>query len=218
MRQIRDFILHGLPPLLWLVLVWCALWQDFSVPNVAFGLLLSILVTYVFRMPRLYLSDRFNLWHSLKFLAYFLWGVAVASYQLAKLSFAFGKPINSAMVAVELRTRSDLFITATSHALSLIPGSLVVDVDRAHSILYLHVIDVDTPEGVEEYRVSAQKIEAMILRAAGHSDEYEALLREDVETDEDYARTVAAAERGEHELHEQDERKTVVNEIGGHDS
>lgn len=215
MRHIRDFILHGLPPLVWLVVVWCALWQDFSLPNVAFGLVLAVLVTYVFRMPRLYLSDRLNLWYSIKFIAYFIWQIMVASFQLTKLAFTFNRPINSAMVAVELRTRSDLFITATSHALSLIPGSLVVDVDRARSTLYLHVIDVSTPEEVEEYRISAQKIEAMILRAVGHSDEYQALLREDAETDEDYARTVAAAERGEHDLHEQDERKTVINEMGG---
>ncbi len=215
MRHIRDFILHGLPPLVWLVVVWCALWQDFSLPNVAFGLVLAVLVTYVFRMPRLYLSDRLNLWYSIKFIAYFIWQIMVASFQLTKLAFTFNRPINSAMVAVELRTRSDLFITATSHALSLIPGSLVVDVDRARSTLYLHVIDVSTPEEVEEYRISAQKIEAMILRAVGHSDEYQALLREDTETDEDYARTVAAAERGEHDLHEQDERKTVINEMGG---
>lgn len=178
MSKVKDFLLHGLPPLLWILLVWCALWRDFSLPNVAFGLVLAVLVTVLFPMPRLYLSDRFNPWYSLEFVVYFLWQMAVASAKLTVLALSFGKPVNSAVVGVQLRTRSDLFITATSHALSLIPGSLTVEVDRANSVLYFHVIDVNNTAEALDYCVAARKIEAKILKAAGHTDEYRALLTE----------------------------------------
>lgn len=178
MSKVKDFLLHGLPPLLWILLVWCALWQDFGLPNVAFGLVLAVLVTVLFPMPRLYLSDRVNLWYSLQFVVYFLWQIVVASSRLTVLALSFNKPVNSAVVGVQLRTRSDLFITATSHALSLIPGSLVVEVDRANSVLYFHVIDVNTTADALEYCLAARKIEAKILKAVGHSDEYKALLNE----------------------------------------
>lgn len=194
MTRLKDFLLHGALPLAWILLVWCALWRDFSVPNVAFGLVLAVLITTIFRMPRLYLSDRFNLWYALQFVVYFLWQVAAASFHLLVLAFSFGKPVTSAIVGVELRTRSDLFMTATSHALSLIPGSLVVDIDRANSILYFHVIDVKNPEDLTSYCLGAQKIEAMILRAAGHTDEYAALRAEEA-AGEEQARSVASAHR-----------------------
>ncbi|MBM7051662.1 MULTISPECIES: Na+/H+ antiporter subunit E [unclassified Rothia (in: high G+C Gram-positive bacteria)] len=195
MKRIKDFFLHGLPPLLWILLVWCALWQDFSVSNVAFGLVLAVLVTVLFPMPSLYLSDRFNPWYAFQFMVFFLWQVALASFKLLFLALSFGKPVNSAVVGVQLRTKSDLFITATSHTLSLIPGSLVVEVDRANSILYFHVIDISTPQEAIDYCLMARDVEARILKAAGHSDEYRALLHEEPSDDTQAIEIVASFTR-----------------------
>lgn len=172
-------VLHSLPPIIWLALVWCALWQDFTLPFLAFGLVLSLLVVLVFRLPTLYLSNRFNLWFALVFVVNFLWQIAVASVQLTWLALTFRKPLKNSIVSVKLRTKSDLYLTAVSHTLSLIPGSLVVDVDRSQSILYFHVLNASTAADIARFRKQALDVEARILRAVGTSEEYRALREEE---------------------------------------
>lgn len=74
--------LHGIPSFLWLTFVWCAAWRDFGLPSVAFGAILALLVLLVFRLPTLYLSNRFNIWYALVFLGYFTYQVARASMEV----------------------------------------------------------------------------------------------------------------------------------------
>lgn len=180
LKQTGANIAHSIPSLLWLVFVWCALWRDFSVPNLAFGLVLGILTLSVFRLPTLFLSNRINLWYSLVFLGYFIAQIAVASFQLLWVSATFRPPLDNSIISVKLRTRSDLLLTATSHTLSLIPGSLVVDVDRANSTIFFHVINASSKREVARFRKQALDVEAMIIRAAGTREEYEALRREEL--------------------------------------
>ena len=52
--------LQKLPLLIWLVLVWGALWQDFSAGNLLFGALIALAVSQVFYLPPIELSGRFN--------------------------------------------------------------------------------------------------------------------------------------------------------------
>ena len=69
----------------------------------------------------------------------FLAKVAAASFQVLYLAVVRGPRVSNALVAVPLRSHYDLLVTATGHVISLIPGSLVVEVDRSTSTLYLHV-------------------------------------------------------------------------------
>ncbi len=68
----------------------------------------------------------------------FLAKVVAASFQVLYLAVARGPKVINAVVAVPLRSHSDLMVTATGHVISLIPGSLVVEVDRSTSTLYIH--------------------------------------------------------------------------------
>ena len=56
----RATLRQELPLLVWMVLVWGALWQDFSPGNLVFGLVLSLLVVNLFQLPPVILSGRFN--------------------------------------------------------------------------------------------------------------------------------------------------------------
>lgn len=172
-------LVHALVPFAWLVFVWCALWQDFSLPSVAFGALLAALTLLVFRLPTLYLSDRFNPLYGVKFVLLLAWNIAVASFQVMWLATTFRPPLHNSVVAVQLRTRSDLLITAISHTMSLIPGSVVVEVDRSLSVLYFHVLNTSTPEEIAAFTRQVEDFEALIIRAAGSKEEYEALLADE---------------------------------------
>lgn len=155
------------PLLVWLVFVWGALWRDFSAGNLVFGALLALAVSLVFYLPPVELSGRFNVFRAVLFALGFVWNVTVASVEVFYLAVVRGPAIRNAVIAVPLRSRSDLMLTAVGHILSLIPGSLVVEVDRAKSTLYVHALNVATPEKAAKVRADIQQIEAGLIRVMG---------------------------------------------------
>ncbi|MHA7304489.1 Na+/H+ antiporter subunit E [Arthrobacter sp. TMN-49] len=167
-----------LPLLVWLVLVWGALWQDFSAGNLVFGALIAMGVSRAFYLPPVELSGRFNVLRAVTFVLWFIKEVVVASFQVLYWALSRGPRIRNAVIAVPLRSTSDLLMTAVGHVLSLIPGSLVVEVDRGTATLYVHAMNVESPAGVEKVRQGIQDIEAGLIRVMGTKEELAALTAE----------------------------------------
>ena len=165
------------PLLIGLALVWGALWQDFSPGVLLTGALYSLVILWFYRLPRVKFSGRINLWYVLVFTARFIGRIITASIAVAWDAISLGPKIVNSVVAVHLRSHDDLIVTLTGHALALIPGSLVIDVDRPSSTLYLHCLDVTNEEEVEHFREEALATEAAIIRAIGSREDLE-LVRE----------------------------------------
>ncbi|WP_239437212.1 Na+/H+ antiporter subunit E [Arthrobacter alpinus] len=163
--------LQKLPLLIWLVVVWGALWQDFSAGNLLFGALIAIAVFQMFYLPPIELSGRFNVLRAGTLALWFLKEVTVASFQVLFWSVVKGPKIRNAVIAVPLRSPSDLLMTAVGHVLSLIPGSLVVEVDRGCATLYVHAMNAPTPESVDKVRRGIQDIEARLIQVMGTKEE-----------------------------------------------
>ena len=174
----RVGLLQKLPLLVWLVFVWGALWQDFSLGNLVFGALIAVGVSAAFYLPPVELSGRFNIVRALVFAAWFLKEVTIASFQVFYLASVRGPDIRNAVVAVPLRSKSDLMVTAVGHVLSLIPGSLVVEVDRGTSTLYVHALNVKNAQEMAKVRTGIQDIEAKLIKIMGTKDELAALKTE----------------------------------------
>ena len=164
-------LLKELPLIIWLVLLWGALWQDFSPGNLVFGAIIAFIVTNIFYLPPVDLSGRFNILYAAGFLARFLVKLVLASFHVLWLAVVHGPKIKNAVVAVKLRSHSDLLVTATGHALSLIPGSLVVEVDRSTSTLYLHCLGVDSQDAAENIRDDVRATESWLIRMMGTREE-----------------------------------------------
>ncbi|POH60990.1 Na+/H+ antiporter subunit E [Arthrobacter glacialis] len=171
-------VMQKLPLLVWLVVVWGALWQDFSAGNLLFGALIAVGVSRAFYLPPVELSGRFNVLRALTFVLWFIKEVTVASVQVLYWAFTKGPRIRNAVIAVPLRSTSDLLMTAVGHVLSLIPGSLVVEVDRGTATLYVHAMNVETPAAAEQVRRGIQDIEAGLIRVMGTKEELAALKAE----------------------------------------
>ncbi|HJV99307.1 MAG TPA: Na+/H+ antiporter subunit E [Arthrobacter sp.] len=178
MSRRRISLRQELPLLVWLVIVWGALWQDFSPGNLLFGALLAVAVARMFYLPPVELSGRFNILHALPFALEFLGKVVAASFQVMYLAVVRGPAVTNAVIAVPLRSHEDLMVTATGHVISLIPGSLVVEVDRSTSTLYLHGLNVSTPDDVEKLRREVRDIEAGLIRIMGTRQELDAIRQE----------------------------------------
>jgi multicomponent Na+:H+ antiporter subunit E len=86
--------------------------------------------------------------------------------------------VTNAVVAVPLRSHSDLMVTATGHVISLIPGSLVVEVDRSTSTLYIHGLNVRNESDIAKLRREVQDTEAGLIRIMGTRAEVDALQAE----------------------------------------
>jgi multicomponent Na+:H+ antiporter subunit E len=175
MSRRRISLRQELPLLVWLVIVWGALWQDFSPGNLLFGTLLAVVVARMFYLPPVELSGRFNILYAIPFAVGFLGRVVAASFQVMYLAVVRGPKVTNAVVAVPLRSHQDLMVTATGHVISLIPGSLVVEVDRSTSTLYLHGLNVATAEDIAKLRSEVRAIEAGLIRIMGTREELDAI-------------------------------------------
>jgi len=154
-----------------LVLVWCLLWGSFSWANVLGGLVLALAVLAAFPLPPVTFAGRIHPIGLLRFAVRFLADLVVSSVQVARLAFRAGEPPRSAILAVAPRIRSDLNLTLTGVALSLIPGSLVIEVDRRAGVLYIHALGLRDAEDVERFRRSVLDLEARIIGAIGSREE-----------------------------------------------
>lgn len=172
-RAILRF--HELPLLIGLVLTWMLLWREFSWLSLVSGLVVSIIAMRLFYLPPVILAGRFNIWWAFRYLIYFLWHLSLASVQVAKLAVKPGPSPRTAIIAVRLVTRSDFILTLVSLTISLIPGSLVVEVDRFKSTLYLHVLNTPTQREIRVMREQTLYIERLLIRALGSKAELEAI-------------------------------------------
>ncbi|GAB7050941.1 Na+/H+ antiporter subunit E [Catenuloplanes indicus] len=150
-----------------MVAVWLLLWGNAGPFTILGGVVVAILALTMFPLPSVPFGGRISVAGIVLFAACFLRDLLLASVQVAWLAIRPGRVPASAIIAVPLRAGTDLHITLTAAALSLIPGSLIVEADRARAILYVHVIGVSTAEDVERARAAVIRLETRILHATG---------------------------------------------------
>ena len=155
-----------------LTAIWVLLWGRPTWLNVAGGLLVATVILTVFPLPQVTIAGRVHPAGLLRLAGRFIADLVVASIQIAGLAFRFGEVPRSAIIAVRLRAPSDLNLTLTAEALSLVPGSLIVEVDRAEGVLYVHVLGMrhrDEAETEAYVRVVSERY--VLLRSHEWNDE-----------------------------------------------
>lgn len=172
----RARIASGLVPFLGLVLLWMLLWGEFSLLNLIIGMVLAFLVSAIFYLPAVRLSGRLNVGRALLFFLRLAWDIVVASLQIAWVAIGPRRhPLTNAIFAVTLRTRSDLVMTFTAEAVSLVPGSIVLDLDREGGILYLHALNVRSLDELPALKHEVLATERRLILAAGSLDDLQRL-------------------------------------------
>lgn len=184
-RSQVSLFLHQLPFLVWLVALWMLLWGQFTWLAFLTGLVMAVFVTRVFRLPPVELSGRINLWYGLVFVVTFLGAVIKGSLIVAWQVLDFRRQPGAAIIAVPLRVDDDVIMAHTAVTASLIPGSLIVDVDRENRTLFLHTIGVRSDADAEHQRRVVLGWEARITRAVGSKEELQELRAKIAEADVD---------------------------------
>jgi multicomponent Na+:H+ antiporter subunit E len=164
-----------LPAIVVLTVVWLLLWDQVSVFILVTGVLLAMAVSLVFPLPPIELHGRIRPLALGRLVARLLADLFRSSVAVVALAFRFGTTPRSAIVRVRLRTRSDLYLTQTAELVSLVPGSIVLEVHRSTHTLYLHVLDSVEPAALDQAVKDVLDAEARVLRAFGSAAEIAAL-------------------------------------------
>ncbi len=167
-RPVRGWRVHWRAHLITvgaLLLVWLALWGRISVPLVVVGLALSVLVLVLFPLPPIRFDFGLHPWRATLLLVRFAADVIAASIQVAYLAFR-PRPPATDIVTVSLASDSDLIQHLTALAVSLVPGSLIVDADPDERTLTIHVL-YPSPRPPERFTAEVLAQEARIRAALG---------------------------------------------------
>ncbi|MFC4145388.1 Na+/H+ antiporter subunit E [Micromonospora mangrovi] len=151
----------------WLVTIWVLLWGDLSWGNLLGGLVLGAAVLLFFPLPPVSFGGRLRPGPLFVLVVTFVAELVSASVHVAAIAVRPGYRPRGAIVAVGLRIRTDLNLALTAEVISLVPGSLILEVDRDAGVLYVHVLDVRRPEDLTAAGDRIRAVERRLVRAIG---------------------------------------------------
>ncbi|MEU5904860.1 Na+/H+ antiporter subunit E [Micromonospora sp. NPDC047527] len=155
----------------WLVVVWNLLWGEITWANLIGGVLVGGAVLVFFPLPPVTFGGRLRLGALLVFVGRFVVELVSASLHVARIAVQPGYRPRGAIIGVRLRVPTDLNMALTAEAVSLVPGTLILEVDRDAATLYLHVLDTRGPEDLTLARERTYALERRIVRAVGSAAE-----------------------------------------------
>jgi multicomponent Na+:H+ antiporter subunit E len=151
----------------WLVAIWMLLWGDLSWGNLLAALLIGAAVLLFFPLPPVTFGGRLRPGALLVLAVTFVGELVTASLHVAAVALRPRYAPRGAIIAVRLRVRTDLNLALTAEMISLVPGTLILDVDRDRGVLYMHVLDVRGPQDLAENRDRVRTVERRIVRTVG---------------------------------------------------
>jgi multicomponent Na+:H+ antiporter subunit E len=158
--------------LVWLTLVWLLLWGTVSVANVLSGLAVALLITLLLPLPSVPVQGRLHplslLWLALRV----AWWLVLSSVQVAWLAVRPGRPPLSAVLRGHLALKSDLVLALAVNIMNLTPGTIVLEIDQARRLVYVHVLDVGSRRTVERFYRQVAQLERLMIAGFERDSEW----------------------------------------------
>jgi multicomponent Na+:H+ antiporter subunit E len=101
-----------------------------------------------------------SLLHLIVLVGYYL---VVSSLQVAWLAIRPGAPPVNAVLRVHLDIKSDLVLALAVNIINLIPGSIALEIDQTHRMVYAHVIDVGSERSVNRFYHQVSQVERLLV-------------------------------------------------------
>ncbi|MCP2291519.1 Na+/H+ antiporter subunit E [Nocardia amikacinitolerans] len=151
--------------LLWLAAVYMALWGDSSIGNLLAGLVVGALIMVALPLPRIPVSGRLNPLALAEVVWVGTYYALESSLQIAWFALRPAPPPVSGVLRVNLSTKSDLVLVLTTDLLNLIPGTMVLEIDRNRCLVYVHVLDVGSEAAVARFYQQTRRLERLLISA-----------------------------------------------------
>ncbi|RCV57001.1 Na+/H+ antiporter subunit E [Marinitenerispora sediminis] len=164
-------LLGRLPTVLWLTAMWVILWGDPSPGTVIAGLLVGSACYSAAKLPHIPVRLGFRPLAALRLVAVIGYDLFASSAQVALHVLWRPHRTRGAIVAVPMRTDSDFLLAMLSGGLSLVTGSLVIELNRDQGVVYVHGIPIDSPEAAERLRRQVRRTEELFVRAFGTAED-----------------------------------------------
>lgn len=158
-----------------LMLTWLALWSDISIANLLSGALVSGGVVLAFDTWQRG-QPTFRPLQVLRFAAHFLYKLVEANVVVARTVISPRDRIHTGIVAVPVQGLPDAVVTLIADAISLTPGTLVLEVRRNPTVLFVHCLDL---RDVDAVRAEVRRLEILAIRAFGSKEAVEALRQDE---------------------------------------
>jgi multicomponent Na+:H+ antiporter subunit E len=170
--------------LVWLTLVWLLLWGTVSVANVLSGLLVALVITLLLPLPSVPVQGRLHPLSLLWLALHVGWWLAQSSIQVAWLAIRPGRPPLSAVLRGHLALKSDLVLALAVNIMNLTPGTIVLEIDQARRLVYVHVLNVGSERSVEQFYRQVDQLERLMIAAFERDSEWQpaAIESEEVQT------------------------------------
>ena len=151
--------------LCWLILVWMLLWGTFSAANILSGLAVALVITLLLPLPKVPVEGRLRPLALLRLIWYVSYSLVLSSAQVAWLAVRPGPPPATAVLRAHMAIKSDLVLALAVGVLTLIPGSVVLEIDQRRRLIYVHVLDTGSEKTVTNFYRSVQTVERLMVAA-----------------------------------------------------
>jgi len=151
--------------LCFLTLVWVLLWGTLTVANVVGGLVVALVVTLLLPLPPVPVEGRLRPLAFLRLVLYVAAQLVVSSVQVAWLAIRPGPPPATAVLRAHLAVKSDLVLALAVGVITLIPGSVVLEIDQKRRLIYVHVLDVGSEKNIESFYRQVRTVQRLMVAA-----------------------------------------------------
>lgn len=155
-----------------LTAVWVLLWGRITAANIIGGITVAVVIMVLLPMPRVPVQGKAHPWPVLQLLGLFTWYLVASSIQLMWLAIKPGPLPQTGVLRVPVTIKSDLVLVLASSIVTLIPGSIVLEIDQVRRILYCHVIDVGSPRSVERFYHQVAQVQRLLVAAFERDSEW----------------------------------------------
>lgn len=163
------------PSVIIMTLVWVFLWGDVAPFAFVSGIAVAWLIRWQFPLPPMHWPGRFRPIGFIRLVVRLVWDLIVSSWAVLVLALPRRIDLKPGIVRVDMVTDVDLYQVQVAEMISLVPGTVVVEVVRKPRCLYLHVVHMPDEGDADDIRAMAIRVERQVLAAFGSDRERAAM-------------------------------------------
>ncbi|GAA3494945.1 hypothetical protein GCM10019016_020450 [Streptomyces prasinosporus] len=161
-------MLHHLPLVVWLWLLWVVLWGSAGAVVLVGGLLVAVAVAALFPLPSVLPGAVPRPPWIGALLFHLLVDLVRSGSTVAWAAVRHGGRTRSAVMEVPLHIDNDVLITVVAEITTIAPGTVVIEIDRRRRRLYVHTLPVGGEETLVRRKRETKDLERRVARSVGH--------------------------------------------------